>query len=56
VIEPGGKRITVGIDRFLHEPQQRGSLFVGKLKVRHSEDSIEVAAGRRYTLGFWSGS
>ena len=36
--QPGGQRITVGIDRFLHEPQQRGSLFVGKLKGRHSGD------------------
>jgi hypothetical protein len=43
---------TVGVERLLQQPHQPGALFVGEVKIRHG---IEVATGRRYTFGFWSG-
>jgi len=35
-IEPWRQRITVGIESFLYEPQQRGMFYVGEVKIRHS--------------------
>jgi D-serine deaminase-like pyridoxal phosphate-dependent protein len=44
---------AVGVERLLQQPHQLGALFVGEVKIRHE---IEVATGRHYTFGFWSGS
>jgi hypothetical protein len=47
--------ITVGIDRLLHEQQQRGVLFVGQVQVLQRQD-MGSRRGGRYPIGFWDGS